>query len=674
MKTFRLCVWLLCGLMLCGPIVGCQQLKLLRSQSPDKPDEEDFDEGKQGEKGKDKDPDKEFETKVETPFVGDYTAFAGMNWVVLEGVGLVVGLDGTGGDPPPSIYREQLVNDMRKRDIKDPESILRSPNTSLVKIRAYLPPLVRKGEAFDVESVMVVEGDTTTSLNGGWLLETELYEAAVVQGHGVMKGHVMAKAKGPILVTTGEGKSDSTGVKLRGKILGGAIAKKERDLRVQLRSDFRSVRQSRRIASKIGDRFFAYNESGLREPLAKALTDQTIELKVLGRYKDNYPRYLQVIRNIAFRETPVGRHVRMEKLKTQLLDPDTTEQAALQLEAIGDQAISILKTGLKNPDPEVRFNSAMALTYLGKSDGIKTLGECAVQERAFRVYALAALSTLDEAETHLLLRDLMSAQKDESGKIIDSAEMRYGAFRALWTLDKRDPYLNGEVLKDSSDHELFSLHTIPATGEPMIHLTHHWRSEIVLFGINQKFKTPLAVRAGPRIWVTAQPGKDQIVVARYEAGQPDRRKEISTSVAEVIRTVVEFGGSYPDVAQMILQAAKQQNISGRIEIDALPQGGREYIRKPTSAGDTDGKSLRIGNANLIPNFVPNLKDDEAAKNKQSQSEALESSDKKPNADKVDSEDSLTDADPKGNASLVDARKEPSAPNQDRHWYEFWKRK
>ena len=674
MKTFRLYVWLLCGLMLCGPVVGCQQLKLLRSQSPDKAEDEDVDDGKKGEKGKDKDPDKEFETKVEIPFVGDYTAFAGTNWVVLEGVGLVVGLDGTGGDPPPSIYREALVNDMRKRDIKDPESILRSPNTALVKIRAYLPPLVRKGEAFDVESVMVVEGDKTTSLNGGWLLETELYEAAVVQGHGVMKGHVMAKAKGPILVTTGEGKSEATGVKLRGKILGGAIAKKERDLRVQLRSNFRSVRQSRLIASKIGDRFFAYNESGLREPLAKALTDQTIELKVLARYKDNYPRYLQVIRNIAFRETAVGRHVRMEKLKTQLLDPDTTEQAALQLEAIGDQAVSILKTGLKHPDQEVRFNSAMALTYLGKSDGITTLGECAVQERAFRVYALAALATLDEAETHLLLRDLMSAQKDESGKIIDSAEMRYGAFRALWTLDKRDPYLNGEILKDSSDRELFGLHMLPTTGESIIHLTHHWRSEIVLFGTNQKFKTPLAVRAGPRIWVTAQPGKDQIVVARYEAGQPDRRKEISTNVAEVIRAVVEFGGSYPDVAQMILQASKQQNLSGRIEIDALPQGGREYVRKPTSAGDTEGKTLRFGNPNLIPNFVPNLKDDEAAKNKQSQSEALESSDKKPNSDKPDSEDNLTDADPKGNASLADARKEPSAPSQDRHWYEFWKRK
>ncbi|HLQ44213.1 MAG TPA: HEAT repeat domain-containing protein, partial [Planctomycetaceae bacterium] len=404
---------------------------------------------------------------------------------------------------------------------------------------------------------------------------------------------------------------------------GGGISKKDRDLRIQLRSDFRSVRQSRRIASKIADRFFAYNDSGLREPLAKALTDQTIELKVLPRYKDNYPRYLQVIRNIAFRETPVARHVRIEKLKSQLLDPDTTENAALQLEAIGIEGIPVLKTGLKHPDPEVRFNAAMALAYLGQSEGIKTLAESAVHERAFRVYALAALATLDDAESHLTLRDLMSASHDQSGKTIDSAELRYGAFRALWTLDKRDPYLNGEMLKDTSDRELFALHTLPTQGEPLIHLTHHRRSEIVLFGKEQCFLTPMTVRAGPRIWVTAQPGKDRVVVARYEPGQPDRRKEVSTSVAEVIRAVVEFGGSYPDVAQTLLQAAKQQNLASRIEIDALPQAGREYVRHAPSAHEADGKKVRVGNPNLVPNFVPNLKDDDAASGKESSGDALE---------------------------------------------------
>lgn len=667
MKAFRLSVCLSLNLLLVGSIVGCQDFKLLpskllRSQSPDKPDE---DAEKLSDLKDEDEKDKEFETKVETPMVGDYAGFGNLNYVTLEGVGLVVGLDGTGGDPPPSTARQILADDMRRRGIDDPETILRSPNTALVIVRAYLPPMVRKGEAFDVE-VRVPDGDTTINLNGGWLLETELSESAIVPGQGVMKGHILAKAKGPILVTSGEGKSDNTGLKRRGKILGGGVSKKDRDLRIQLRSDFRSVRQSKRIADKIGQRFFAYNESGLREPLAKALTDQTIELKVMPRYKDNYPRYLEVIRNIAFRETPVARHVRMEKLKSQLLDSDKTELAALQLEAIGNDSIPILKTGLKHPDLEVRFNSAVALAYLGQAEAIPVLGEAAVRERAFRVYALAALSTVDDGESHLLLRKLTNAQMDESGKTTDSAELRYGAFRALWTLDKRDPYLNGEMMKEAnSDRELFALHALPTTGDPIIHLTQHRRSEIVLFGDDQRFKTPMVVRAGNHILVTAQPGTDRIVLSRYQAGQPDKRKEVSTRVADVVRTAVEFGASYPDVAQMLLQAAKQQNLAGRIEIDALPQGGREYVRKDDSP-KSSGKKVRVGNANLSPNFVPNLKDDRNSDTPLG--EAVE----KQTA--VPEELTQSEAESGGTASVADARKSPPADESERRWFEFWKRK
>lgn len=664
MKAFRLSVCLSVSLLLAGSIVGCQDFKLLpskllRSQSPDKQDE---DSEKSGNTDKDDEQDNEFETKVETPMVGDYAGFANLNLVTLEGVGLVVGLDGTGGDPPPSSAREILADDMRRRGIDDPETILRSPNTALVIVRAYLPPMIRKGEAFDVD-VRVPEGDTTTSLNGGWLLETELSESALVVGQ-VMKGHILAKAKGPIMVTSGEGKSDNTGLKRRGKILGGGASKKDRDLRIQLRSDFRSVRQSKRIADKIGQRFFAYNESGLREPLAKALTDQTIELKVLPRYRDNYPRYREVIRNIAFRETPVARHVRMGKLKLQLLDPDKTETAALQLEAIGNDAIPILRTGLKHPDLEVRFNSAVALAYLGQAEAVQVLGEAAVQERAFRVYALAALSTVDDGEAHLLLRKLTNAQTDNDGKTTDSAELRYGAFRALWTLDKRDPYLNGEMMKDPKvDRELFALHTLPTVGEPIIHLTQHRRSEIVLFGDEQRFKTPMAVRAGNHILVTAQPGTDRIVISKYQTGQPDKRKEVSTRVAEVIRTAVEFGASYPDVAQLLLQAAKQQNLTGRMEIDALPQGGREFVRK--DAAKSDGKKVRVGNANLAPNFVPNLKDD--GNSTPADGEAVEKQTAAPD------ELAQSEADSNGTASVADARKTSSADDTERRWFEFWKR-
>ncbi|MGH7199411.1 MAG: flagellar basal body P-ring protein FlgI, partial [Planctomycetaceae bacterium] len=127
-------------------------------------------------------------------------------------------------------------------------------------MRAYLPPLVRKGDAFDVE-VRLPEGSKATSLNGGWLMETYLSEQAVVPGRGVLEGHVFAKAKGPIMIAPGTAEDDATRVGLlkRGRVLGGGVSMTERDLAMYLRNDFRMGRNSERIAERIGDRFHHYN-------------------------------------------------------------------------------------------------------------------------------------------------------------------------------------------------------------------------------------------------------------------------------------------------------------------------------------------------------------------------------------------------------------------------------
>lgn len=570
--------------------VGCSQLGLetpdfsklgsklsMRSQSPEK-NEDSSDEF-----------DDELTTKVEVPMVGDYTTFTGLHRVVLEGVGLVVGLNGTGGDPPPSTYREALVDDMRRRNIRDWKEIIRSPDTALVVVRAYLPPLISRGERFDVD--IRVPGDSgATSLNGGRLMETILSETALVPGQGVMKGHVVAKANGPIMISPEEGETENlAGVLKRGRVLGGGVSLIERDMALYVRSNFRTYRNITRLADKIGQRFFAYDEYGLREPLAKAQTDQRILLKVHPLYKHNYPRFLQVVQNIAFRETAVSRRVRLQRLEHDLLQPEKAQRAALRLEAIGDEAVSVLKTGLKSKHLECRFHAAHALSYLGESAGVDVLKEAAQQERAFRVFSYASLSILDDPEAHMALRDLMNVQVDVDGKTTDSAETRYGAFRALWTLDRNDPFIAGEHLRKE-----FWLHPLETTGDPMVHVTNRKRAEVVLFGADQEFITPMAARAGNHILVTSRPGSDTITVSRFMPYGDDKRKVVSKRVEEVIRAAAEFGASYPDISQMLVQADRQGNLQGRFEIDALPQAGRVFYR--------NGSKARLGRTSLTPNM------------------------------------------------------------------------
>ncbi|MGE3314723.1 MAG: flagellar basal body P-ring protein FlgI [Planctomycetaceae bacterium] len=578
-------------------IVGCTPLNL---QAIDFPSfglgSDDADKAEKDKKKSDEEDDEEgeFDTKVMTPLISEYVQISGLNMITLHGVGLVTGLNGTGGDPPPSMYRTALLEDMKKHEVKNPNSILSSPNNALVVIKAYLPPLIKKGETFDIE-VYSPEGSPVKSLNGGWLLPADLSEQALIPGRGMLEGHRYAKAEGPVLVSMGTGdEADQAGVLRRGRIVaGGKSIKEDRNLTLYLRNDFRSYRNSKRVADSIGKRFFEYDSAGQRKPLAVAKTDQQIELKVLSKYKDNFPRYLQVIRNIAFREEPVARRVRMRKLKGQLLDPETAEDASIKLEAIGEESIPILKSGLQSKSMEVRFHSAAALAYLGDQDGLEDLAKAVRDEAAFRVFGLAALASLDVSESHVHLRKLLNEP---------SSETRYGAFRALTTLDKNDPFVQGERL-----NKQFNLHVLDTEGPPMVHLTNRRKSEVVLFGADQKFKTPFSARAGLHILVNAPAGSETVTVARIEVGREERRT-VSTRIADVVRAVTDMDASYPDVAMLLAQAGATQNLPGRIEIDALPQAGRSYVRPRGEFAGSSSSKARVGNSNLVPNLFSSYSD------------------------------------------------------------------
>lgn len=560
-------------------LLGCQDLSLFRMQSADEDAEDD---------ALERVAEKEVEAGKRS-MIGDYTNISGLKMVVLEGVGLVTGLSNTGGDSPSSHERKAMLDDMRKRRVQEPNKVLASPSTALVIVRAYLPPLIKKGENFDVE-VRLPEGSEATSLAGGWLLKSNLVERAIVPGEGVMNGDLLARAEGPILISTGETSDESlAGVVRRGSIPGGAVSLREdRPLTIHLKSDFRSVRMANRITKRIGDRFNSPDEYNIRRPLAKFVTDTKIELDVHPAYHENYPRYLEVIRSIAFNEKEVERHLRMQKLRDDLMSGPTAFEASLQLEAIGREAVPILKDGLSAPELEARFHAATALAYLGKSDGVEALYEAADEERAFRVFALAAMTSLSSGDAH-----------DQLTRLLDhkSIETRYGAFRALTTLNPNDPTVNGRMLDDQ-----FMLHVIPSSSDPVIHVTRRKKAEIVLFGDAQRLHPPVAVNAGNHIWITSRAGEERVVISRYEPGKEDQRLEVSTEIEDIIQAIVHVGGSYPDVVQMLVQAERQHNLPGRIAIDALPQAGRVYQRPRTGAS-------RVGNQNYAPNLFPMTDED-----------------------------------------------------------------
>ena len=104
-------------------------------------------------------------------YVSAYTHPYGMNYVKVEAVSLVTGLSGTGSDPPPTPQRAMLLDEMKRREVANPNEVLASHEyLDWCLVRAFLRPGIQVGDRFDVE-VRVPTGSETTSLRNGWLLQ-----------------------------------------------------------------------------------------------------------------------------------------------------------------------------------------------------------------------------------------------------------------------------------------------------------------------------------------------------------------------------------------------------------------------------------------------------------------------------------------------------------------------
>ena len=539
--------------------------------------------------------------RLEPKYVGEHTSVTGRGPVVVRGVGLVTGLANTGGDAAPTGYRSRLLAEMQKRGVRNGKEVLARKTTALVTVTAEIPALVRKGDPVDVR-VVVPNGSKCTSLAGGWLLSCRMTEGAFVGG-AFRAGDTLAVASGPVLTRSADG-ADRVAALKRGRVLGGGVSNVDRKLKMNLNHKFSGTRMVMKVTDIIGRRFHHRGPHGTEESVADPNTDLGITLDVLPRYLEDWPRYLRVIDAIALEEAPVARRLRIERLEEDLNHGPTAEVAAIRLEAVGEETRPILKRALESDDEEVRFHAAVALAYLGGSDGLGVLRDCAADVPAFRAYALAALVAAGGPPAATELRKLLADPLPET---------RYGAFRALRTVDPDDAYLNHRVVREvdpatgeETGPALFHLHPVRvdvpdgvAPGdrpEPLVHVNHNRRAEVALFDGDQRFKTPLALKVGPLL-VTAPPRGETVTVSRIEAGRDDAR-ESSTKIEDVILAAVELGATYPDVVELLSQANEQHGLPGRFAIDAVPTGGRVYLRK-TAAGTVKAP---VGASGTTPNL------------------------------------------------------------------------
>jgi flagellar basal body P-ring protein FlgI len=542
----------------------------------------------------------EADPKVEEA-VGDLAYIQAHTGTKLEGVGLVVGLENTGVDPPPSYYRQKLLDDMKKAGVENPNAWLRDPRVALVLVRMTIPAGASTSDRIDAD-VEVPPGGGTKSLAGGRLLECKLREVMVLGGVP-KEGPEAATVLGPIMTGSLKNPKDLKA----GHILGGGRVRKEVPFQLILNDNRKSGRVAKMVENVVNQRF-PQTKGVEQKGSAHARTDQFLELKVPPVYHHNQDRFFRVVKLLPMVDTPALREVRTVGWQKELLDPKTAGIAALRLEGLGVTATDALKVGLANPNSQVRFFSAETLAYLGDPSGADELGKTAVAQPEFRSYALAALAAMDQPAAHMTLRKLM----DEPDDLV-----RYGAFNSLRTLSPDDPFL-GQVrvlddIKDDSDDEPavdsmavalsrsgsrrrrpdpFSLYLVDCEGPPMIHVARTRRCEVVVFGRGQKLLTPVVLGTGPLL-LNAATDDDGLQISKIvpsrRAIESDSKLQSTLELGDVLRQTANLGATYPEIVSILQAASRQRNLPGPLVLDALPGNSPVYIQAELLGKDTTAK-------------------------------------------------------------------------------------
>lgn len=192
--------------------------------------------------------------------IKDVTTVGGVRINQLTGLGLVTGLNGTGGTSP--VTRQFAANLTQRFGLRlgpmqrlavEADTKLRTDNLSVVTVTANMPVFSRNGSQMDV---IVSTFDDAESLQGGTLMVTLLY--------GV-DGCVYAVASGPVSVGGFSFGGDAATVQKNypttGRVSGGATIEKEVPYQFGAFGQFRlHLRQpdfnnSSRIAQAINDRY-----------------------------------------------------------------------------------------------------------------------------------------------------------------------------------------------------------------------------------------------------------------------------------------------------------------------------------------------------------------------------------------------------------------------------------
>jgi hypothetical protein len=545
--------------------------------------------------------------------------------VQVSAIGLVTGLEGTGGTPQGP-YRQMLEQLLQKQRIDHTKEILDSPDNAMVLVTAFIPPGARRGDKIDVE-VTLPPGSKVTSLVGGYLQPCALRNHdsthnLAPEHNGpdrALAGHILARASGPLVVGMNDEAAPSE--LKRARVWRGCVSLIDLNYMLVLRKDDKSARVANAIAERMN---YLFQEDPQRLTaqkkqlvLLKELAQQMnakfetgpdagkvartqgkdlVHVRVPYGYRFSPERYLYVTHLVPLAEEADQQTRYKRRLQKLLSDPAETIMAARRLEALGRDSSQTLKQGLANPHPLVRFASAEALAYLGETVSIDELARLAVQYPPLAGNCVKALASLDDPLCRQRLEEMLAD---------DNPELRTNAFVALRQLAEHDipdvghkapgaePYreylhkeLGGERLAGT-----FWMHRVAPRSARLVSFTAEGRAEVVLYGADIRLTAPVRTEVGKEFTLTYDQGAIQCTLGRFSAKSGSRTKLSAPALEDIIRTMADLGADYTDVVDLLRKLDERHCLNApvrlytagpELSVQTLAECGREQ-RLPSEA-------------------------------------------------------------------------------------------
>ncbi len=279
----------------------------------------------------------------------DLVQIEGIRGNQLYGLGLVVGLNGTGDKM--KITPQMLKNLIAKFNI-NPNVSIKTKNIATVMVTAELPPFVRPGDRIDVTVSSI--GDAK-SLQGGILLQTPLKGA---------DGNVYVVAQGPVSVggfafqTGGGGAGAQKNFPTVGRVVNGGIVENnvKTDFiiggKIKLLLKNPDFTTSAKIARVINEKFNSL--------LADAVSPGEVDVNIPLKYKRSPVEFISILENLKVEPQIKAKIVVNERTGTIVMGEDVKiSKVAI---AHGNISVTIQETPLVSQPPPLSGGTTQTTT------------------------------------------------------------------------------------------------------------------------------------------------------------------------------------------------------------------------------------------------------------------------------------------------------------------------